>query len=41
MDENELELILDKLLLIPVEDECIEFKEATQYEPFVISKFSL
>ncbi|MBU3203916.1 RNA-binding domain-containing protein [Clostridium algidicarnis] len=30
MDENELESILNELLLIPVEDECVEFKEAKQ-----------
>lgn len=30
MEENQLELILNELLTIPVEDECVEFKEAKQ-----------
>lgn len=30
MEVNQLELTLEELLLIPVEDECIEFKEAKQ-----------
>ena len=30
MEENQLESILNELLTIPVEDECVEFKEAKQ-----------
>lgn len=34
MEENQLELLFDELILIPVEDECVEFKEAKQNYDF-------
>ncbi len=34
MEENQLESLFDELILIPVEDECVEFKEAKQNYDF-------